>query len=243
MSVTRHQAVGAYRLWRPPSFDENGNKIEQPEETDTTAASAAKSTPPPAVSPPPAASPSPGLNADDAPDPPIKLPTADEIEAMFEQARSDGLAAGHSEGRAKAAAEAARFAALHASMNEALTQIDGEIADEIVALAIAVAKQVVKHTLADHPAAIADTVREALQQLPQGKGRIHIHPDDAALVREYLNDQLEHGHHELLEDDSMLRGGCKVESSGCQIDATLETRWHRVLQGLGRGDTSWDDEE
>lgn len=232
MSVTRHQAVGAYRLWRPPSFDDNGNKVEQPKEV-------AKPTP----TPPASASQTPDLQSDGLLDPMIKLPTAEDIEAMYEQARTDGNATGYAEGKAKAKAEAAKLAALHASMNEALTQIDGEIADEIVALAIAVAKQVVKHTLADHPASIAETVREALQQLPQGKGRIHIHPDDAGLVREYLNDQLEHGHYELIEDDKIVRGGCRVESSGCQIDATLETRWHRVLQGLGRSDAGWEDEE
>jgi flagellar assembly protein FliH len=179
----------------------------------------------------------------------IKLPTADEIDSMFEVARREGHALGYGEGRelgyqegaAKAGEQASQLAALGSAFDEGLARIDGEIAEEITALAIEIARQVIRHSLADHPAAIVETVRTALQQLPQNQVAIQLHPDDAALVREYLADQLEHGRHQLIEDDTLSRGGCRVRAINCEIDATLETRWRRVLETIGRGDTTWEE--
>jgi flagellar assembly protein FliH len=31
-------------------------------------------------------------------------------------------------------------------------------------------------------------------------------------------------------------GGCRVDTEQCEIDATLPTRWRRLLAGLGRSD-------
>ncbi len=235
MSVTRHQAVGAYQRWEPPSFDEG---LDTPDGLHSSNVSADQA--------------SPALKNEDEPtsplphlpeDPPIKLPTAEEIEAMFEQAREEGLAVGFEAGRAAAHAEAERLSSLVGRMDEALDRIDQDIAEEVVGLAIAIAKQMIRHTLADHPASVAETVREALQQLPQNQVRIHVHPDDAALIREYLADQLEHGHHRIAEDDTVTRGGCRLEAAGCEIDATVETRWRRILEGIGRTDASWEDSD
>jgi flagellar assembly protein FliH len=86
---------------------------------------------------------------------------------------------------------------------------------------------------------VADTVKAALQQMPHNQVRIHLHPDDLALVRAHLADALEHGHHRLIEDDSMTRGGCRLDGAGSEIDATVETRWRRILEGLGCTDTAW----
>lgn len=237
MTVNRHQAVGAYRRWDPPSFDDGS--APAPTDPDPAAPCVAGSGQSPTQTPPEKPSPLPELQRDQK----IKLPTAEQIEAMFEQAREEGNAVGYEAGKAEARIEAERLSELVRGMDEALDRLGGEVAEEIVALAIAIARQMVKHTLADHPATIAETVREALQQLPQSKVRIHVHPDDAALIREYHADQLEHGHHQLIEDDTMTRGGCRLQAAGCEIDATLETRWRRILEGMGRTDVGWEDED
>lgn len=237
MTVNRHQAVGAYRRWDPPSFD-RGNTSAPP---DPRSPAAAPTRPDPSTSEAKAEKPSPipELQQEHK----IKLPTAEEIEVMFEQAREEGQAVGYQTGKTAARAEAERLGELVHNMDQALDRLGGEVAEEIVALAIAIARQMVKHTLADHPATIAETVREALQQLPQSKVRIHVHPDDATLLREYHADQLEHGHHELIEDDTITRGGCRLQAAGCEIDAMLETRWRRILEGMGRTDDGWEGED
>lgn len=230
MSFARHQAVGAYRRWEPPAFDAA--------EDDGAAA-------------PPAAPAEPALPAEtqrepapEAPsEPAIQLPTAADIEAMFEQGRREGFAAGFMDGVEAARQQVARLAELADALDAALLRLDGEIAEQVVALAVDVARKMVRHTLADHPAAINDVVREALQQLPQARVTIHVNPDDAALVREFLAEHAAHAPHRLVEDDTIARGGCRLQSESSAIDATLETRWRRILEGLGRGDTTWEPEE
>lgn len=217
MSVTRHQAVGAYQRWTPPAFDES----EAPPVEEAAPAEAESPAPEEAETPQ---------------EPPVKLPTAEEIEAMYEQARRDGEKAGFDEGMKKAQAEAAQLTKLVRAMDGALDALGAEVAEEIATLAIALARQMVGEALQATPEAVVAVVREALQQVPQGKVRIHLHPEDVKLVRKHLDDQLETGHHHLIEDTAVARGGCRLEATGCDIDATVQTRWERVLSGIGRGE-------
>lgn len=223
MSISRHQAVGAYRRWEPPTFGEGGlmpPEIPVPET-------------PPEPEPPVEAMPLPD------PEPPIQLPTAADIEAMFDDARREGHEAGFAEGAEQARQQAARIAALADALEEALARLDQDVAEEVTSLAIEIARQMVRRSLADQPEGVTDTVRAALNLLPQSQVRIHVHPDDAALVRAFLSDQPVHLHHQLIEDDSVTRGGCRLHGTGSDIDATVETRWRRILEGLGRDDTAW----
>lgn len=226
MSISRHQAVGAYRRWEPPSFGEaEAPEAQTPLPPEPTPV--AETAPPPEPPPPP--------------QPEIQLPTAAEIEAMFDDARREGHEAGFAEGAELARQQAARLAGLADGLDHALKQLDQEVAEEIVALAIEIARQMVRRTLAENPEeAVIETVRAALNQLPQAQVRIHVHPDDVALVRAYLADQPTHLHHQVLEDDTVTRGGCRLQGPTSEIDATVETRWRRILEGLGRRDADRD---
>lgn len=236
MSISRHQAVGAYRRWEPVDFDADGREpAPQP------AAPEPEEAGPQLMAPEPLAE--------------IHLPTAEEIERMHDEIRAAafeegqreghaageeaGRAAGYAEGKATAAAEAARLATLADGLERALGELDREVAEELMALAIELARQMVRQTLERHPEAILDTIRSALQQLPQGHAQIRLHPDDLALARQHLGEQLSHAGHRLQEDYSLSRGDCRIDSQGAQLDATLETRWRRVLESLGREQAGW----
>jgi flagellar assembly protein FliH len=234
MSVTRHQAVGAYRRWEPPAFD-----------APAAPAPPADATPEPAPQQQVAADPQPAP-LPPTPEPPedetpqVQLPTAADIEQMYESAHKEGYATGYEEGTARGRIEALNLHTMVESLDAALTRLDTEVAEEVLALSIEIARQVVRRTLEEHPAAVVEVVREALNQLPQNHALIHLNPDDASLAREYLGEQLAHVGHRIIEDVSISRGGCKVEASGSQIDATLQTRWRRVLENLGQSETRWE---
>ena len=55
-------------------------------------------------------------------------------------------------------------------------------------------------------------------------------------MREYLSDQLAHLGHRLIDDEAMQRGGCRLEATGSELDATIQTRWKRIMANLGRED-------
>ncbi|MEW5889828.1 MAG: flagellar assembly protein FliH [Pseudomonadota bacterium] len=167
--------------------------------------------------------------------PAVKLPTAEDIEAIHRDAHRQGYAAGYDEGTARARVEALRLHTLVENLDHALREFDQKVGEELVALAVEIARQVVRQSIAVNPAAILEVVREGLLQLPHQHAAIFLNPDDAALVRAHLGDQLSHLGHRVFEDMGLQRGGCRIEAAGSQVDATMETRWRRVVENLGVG--------
>lgn len=224
MSITRHQAAGAYRRWEPPSFDTPAHNPAPTPEAPPRAQEPASV--PPAEPPPP-------------PPPKVHLPTVEEVEQIHDQAHKEGYDAGYEEGTARGRMEAMRLHGLLENFEQALSRIDDEVAEEILALGVEIARQMVRRELVATPENIVEVVREALQQLPQNHAMVHLHPDDAVLVRQYLGEQLAHVGNRIIEDLHITPGGCKVEASGSQIDASVETRWRRIMENLSRDNLDW----
>ncbi len=161
-----------------------------------------------------------------------------EIERIRGQAEEEGRKAGYAAGHAAARAEAERLGRAADALEQAMQEFNQSVADELLALATEIARQVVRQTIAVHPETIQAVVNEALAQFPHQHATIYLNPQDASLVRSYAGDALAHAGHRLLEESSLNPGDCVVESGNSQIDATLATRWRRVLEGIGL-QTSW----
>jgi flagellar assembly protein FliH len=111
----------------------------------------------------------------------------------------------------------------------------------LLELAFAVGKQLARRELAAAPAQILAILRECLEQLPVAARdvRVHLHPEDAAIVRERLAAPAEERAWSLIEDPTLARGGCLVRSDTSQIDARFESRVNAVLaSALGEQRTS-----
>jgi flagellar assembly protein FliH len=180
--------------------------------------------------------------------PVVTLPTAEEIERIHQQAHQEGFASGHQEGfsrgygegREKAVAEAQRLVQLVTVLDESLQGMDQQLSQDMLTLALDIAKQMLRQALAVRPELVLSVVREAMASLPQAGQHPHLilHPEDALLVRELMEDELAHFHWRIIEDARVERGGCRIETANSEIDATLESRWQRVISALGR-DGSW----
>lgn len=164
----------------------------------------------------------------------VRLPTADEVENIHQEAHKAGYAAGYEEGTARARMEALRFHTLTEELEKALKQIDQNVGDNLVSLAVELAEQMVRQSLAIKPDLVLATIREALQQIFHSHATVHLHPEDAALLRRFADEQPSYAGHRIFEDTTISRGGCRVEAGGSQIDATMETRWRRIIENLGR---------
>lgn len=174
--------------------------------------------------------------------PGVTLPTLDELERISSEAQREGYAAGYEEGSARGRLEAAELHQLVEGLDQALNNFDQEVAEEIRALAIEIARQVVRDTLAVKPDVILSVAREALQSLPQQGALLRVHPEDLQLIRRYLEEHFEGMSHRVIEDATVSRGGCLIDSAGGQIDAQVETRWRRVVESLSRSAAEFLDE-
>lgn len=167
----------------------------------------------------------------------VALTTASQVEEIHRQAREEGRQAGYAEGMRKAAQDSQRLAALLGALEQ---QVDEQVAQELLDLALDIARRVVQEALRVKPELLLGVVREAIGTLPHFNQGAHLvlHPDDAALVREHMGEQLTHSGWKVFEDARIERGGARIETANSQIDATLESRWNRVVAALGK-DTEW----
>lgn len=168
--------------------------------------------------------------------PAVVLPTAAPVERIHQQAREEGRAAGYQEGRGQAQAEALRLQALLESLERELHQFDLHLAQDLLSLALGIAKQMLCQALKVRPELVLSVVQEAIGCLPRFNQHAHLllHPEDAALVRSSLGEQLSHSGWKILEDAQIGKGGCRVETASSQIDATLPGRWQKVLGAIGQ---------
>jgi flagellar assembly protein FliH len=171
-------------------------------------------------------------------------PTVRDLEALEEQAREEGYAAGRSEGLASAQqqlrANMARLDALYASAAQPLQALDDAVEQELAQLALVVARRVIAHELKASPERVVQAVRQAAAALPSATRelRVRLHPDDLALLREL---DMGETHWQLLADPSLSRGGCRLESERSRLDARLETRLAAMVDAV-LGDDRRDDD-
>jgi flagellar assembly protein FliH len=187
---------------------------------------------------------------DASPRPTAVLPTVEQIERINREAQQEGYAAGYETGmkagreagyeigREQAAAEAASLKALLEGFGQALAQADQNISSELLDLALELSRQMVREALRIKPEIVLAVVREivreesAFGQPPQ----VSLHPDDAALVRAHLDQEINDC--VICIDPQLERGGCRVRTGNSQVDATLDGRWQRITQALGRN-SAW----
>lgn len=161
---------------------------------------------------------------------------------VLRQALAESEARGYRAGLAKAQAEsqvildalAARLAQLDSILQllgQPLAQLDGEVEKELLHVALAVGKQLARRELRVDPAQVIGIIRESLAQLPAAARavRIHLHPEDAATVRERLAEPAQERAWTVVEDPTLSRGGCMVRTETSQIDVRLDSRINAII--------------
>lgn len=193
--------------------------------------------------------------------PAATLPTAAEVEHIHQQAREEGYQAGYAEGEQrareeeqaareekqkaleegqKALEEAQRLAEMMEALEKELQQVDQEVAQNLLDLSMEMARQMLQQALKVKPELLLGIVNKAISELPHFNQHAHLilHPADAELVRSKIGEQLDHTGWKIFEDTQIERGGCRVETAHSQIDASLPTRWKRIISSIGQ-DNSW----
>lgn len=177
-------------------------------------------------------------------DPGITFPTAQEIEQIHQNAQQEGYSTGrqqgydegYSQGMSDAVEKVNRIQSLLTTFNQELQKLDHAIAEDILSLSLAIANQVLHQAIDAKPELLLVLIREAIGQLPPFNQHAHLtlNPMDAALVRDQMGDQLEHTGWKIIEDTRIERGGCHIETTTSQIDATLPNRWQRVVSAIAK---------
>ena len=157
-----------------------------------------------------------------------------------ELARREGMEEGRREAAALLEGERVALKALIASMNEVMQDFEQSLANDVLSMSLELAKLIIRQSLRVKPEAIIAVVREAVESLPGVSDQtvLLVHPADAVLIRMVAENDRALGElpWKIVEDEHIERGGCRLETPTTEVDATLETRWRRVLAALGRDD-------
>lgn len=145
------------------------------------------------------------------------------------EGRAAGLALAQQQTQASTAELERRVQQLQAIcdfMSRPLAELDQQVLQQLAALTGAIARQIVRRELKHQPDEIVAVIRETVALLPANtrQVRVHLHPEDAALVRERLSPAASDRAWSIVEDPMLTRGGCQVTSENSTIDATVEQR-------------------
>ncbi len=168
-----------------------------------------------------------------------RLPAAEQLEEIHNQARQKGFQQGLAEGLRASEEQTARRVSQLDGLLQCLAQpfekLDSQIEEQLVSLALAVARQLVHREIKSDPGQIVGVIREGMGLLPAATGavQIELHPEDAALVREALNlDEEDERSWRIREVPTLSRGGCRIANSTSSIDATVEGRLNQVIAAV-----------
>lgn len=143
-----------------------------------------------------------------------------------------GYAEGLTAGRDEVTLRVQKLDQLLTYLHRPLENLDATIEEELTWLATEIARQLVRRELRTSPGEIVAVVREAVALLPTGSTSIQVrlHPDDARLIREVLSlGRDDEPVWRILEDQTLSRGGCVVNTDLSRIDATIEKRLGAVI--------------
>jgi flagellar assembly protein FliH len=188
-----------------------------------------------------------------------------EAEKLKEEARQEGSREGFEHGHAEGVrhgTEAGReqaftqYAAELTTLTQSLTamtvefdagrrNIESEVLREVVALVTAIARRVTKRQALVEPAVLEANLADAMK-LTVGASdlRVAVHPQQRQFLQECLPrlslqwPTLRHV--ELVDDDSLVPGGCRVYTRSGAIDADLDAQLDRVIAAMlpNTGDTA-----
>jgi len=163
----------------------------------------------------------------------------DERLQKAEQARGyeSGVAAARAEMQAKAAeleSLVRHLDAICASLARPLEELDAAVQEQLTLLALAIGKQLARRELKADPTQIVAIIREAVGRLPVAARdiRVHLHPQDASVVRERLATPTVERAWTIIEDPTLARGGCLVRTDTSQVDARLDSRVNAIVSAL-----------
>lgn len=163
----------------------------------------------------------------------IILKAKDNEQDVYDKANHDGFERGHEEGFQVGNEEANRLVERLHKMIEGIQQKRQEILDgteqQIVSLVILVARKVVKIMSENQKSVIMANVVQALKKV-KGRGDVtlRVNLQDAKLTTEHISDFIKQVENikniVVVEDSSVEKGGCIVETDFGAIDARISSQ-------------------
>jgi len=159
----------------------------------------------------------------------------------FKKGQEEGAKAGKeqalSEYKTEFAATIATLKAAAETLNRSRVELESAAVKDVLALAVAIAERVTKRQGVLDAAVAVNNVEEALKLVSHSSDvRIAIHPKNKATLKEVLprlkNQWPALAHVELVEDEMLAPGGCRIFTAAGEVDGDLDGQINRIVADL-----------
>ena len=154
----------------------------------------------------------------------------------LKQAEERGQQLGYEAGWNAAHNERVVLVQAASTMEAEFERFKSELSERLLDLAVLVSKKVIGDTLALHPEQAAELLNQVLEsmQLHSKAVTLRAHPNTIRVLEAQFGDQQMLGNLRMIEDRKQLQGGFLLQHPEGEVDATLQTRWLRAIEALGR---------
>ncbi len=177
--------------------------------------------------------PAPGPTAESVQDRLARL-EREAYEKGFEQGQKDGLSLGEK----RVQETLGQMEKLLHAMTGLKKQVYDEAEAELLRLSLEIARQIIRREVTTDPSVVTRAIRAAFEYLgDQNQVKVSVNPEDMKEVQRMLPDlaQLQRlERFELVEDRTVARGGCTLETGFGRINGTIEEQLAMLGEALER---------
>ncbi len=168
---------------------------------------------------------------------PSEYTKVSEVEKQLKNAYENGVQEGLQKAEEAYGSATKSFTTLCQQLNTVRETIISNSSQELQEFALAIAERIIRTSLRDNDSTIIATIDEALQRAVKSEEfYIYIHPDDYDTVTEKSSELITglSGLSNLVikKDVTVEKGGAKIESDNCTIDATIAGQFDVILEEI-----------
>ena len=176
------------------------------------------------------------------PEPEQVAEPAIDIEMIREDAYATGLQAGRQQAEVEFENSAQTFLSMCKELDSLRETILKNSAGEMRQLVIAISEKIIRHSVEQQEQTIVATIKEALHlAVTSDAFEIQINPEDLKAIeasKEDIINSISGLENIVLKPDSTVeRGGCKLESDSCSVDATMTSQIQVIENSVLAEDT------
>ncbi len=174
--------------------------------------------------------------------PPAQPGPAIDIEAIRENAFTSGIAAGRQQAEKDFENIAQTFLSICNELDRLRETILQNSAGEMKELVLAISERIIRHSVKEQEETIIATIKDAIHlAVKSDEFQIQINPEDLEVVnsqkKEIINSISGLDNIVLKSDANIERGGCKLESSCCTVDASMASQIKVIHDSIMASDT------
>ena len=154
------------------------------------------------------------------------------------QIKQSAYQEGYNAGIQQAQADMEAFRNVIGEFMGAEEKVFDEVAPNILAIALEIAQKIIKTEIKSDPQIVLDTVMDVLKTLPKNEPKIilRINPVQVQYIKDTLPEQIRLLGMEtklsILSDESIMEGGCIVQTNNGLVDASVEAQLEIVQNAL-----------